>query len=147
MNIDLSEAELEKLLILAHLGEWMANATRSKPIKEFEIVASKIFALAEGTSRERLVDEDDKTGRWWPSRELEEKAHPLVDEYDDESFWEELCERLVDRDLLRKYSRKQLASMSWEERYKIREPLEFQYENELASHGLDRFGIVRDAAE
>ncbi len=147
MKFELSDEQLKNLLVLAYLGEWMANATREEPIKDYEQAASRIYALAQGTALERYVDYDDQSRRWWPSKELDEAAEPLRSDYDDETFWDELLDRLIDRDLAATYGVGILGSKDRDKYCALREPIESRYGTEFERFGIDRLKLPEGLPE
>jgi hypothetical protein len=69
-------------------------------------------------------------GTYYPTRELEEGgAHDCVDEYDNDTFWAELVDRLVRRDLIQQEGGlEKVMQMSQEERIRKMIRLEEQYQ-------------------
>lgn len=68
---------------------------------------------------------------------------PLVDEFEEETFWEELTWRMADRDLLREHGSQELQAMPRRVYMDKLFAAQHKYAEELEKHGLDRIEIVR----
>ena len=110
MKINLTKKQYETLAKTVYLGNWMANAHRTgqegDPIKkEYEEITNYIFSLASefGFSKnfehDLEYDKSDKT-----------EINKLQEEYDENTFWDELSDRLGERDFFRKYSKEERAN-------------------------------------
>ena len=66
----------------------------------------------------------------------------FIEEFENESFWNELLERLVERDLLRQLGEKTVEGLDPEEREIREEPYRRVYGDEFAMHGVDRLEIL-----
>ena len=138
MNLSLTPGQYRKLLILAHLGEWTVNAFRKDPDAGFEKAASTVYAQAREAGLEHWVDYDAHGGMYYPSADLEREAHQFIEEYDDETFWEELVERLAWRDLERRLGKAGVDGMPEPEREEALDQLTERYWREFEAHGIER---------
>ena len=64
-----------------------------------------------------------------------------IDKYDNDTFWDELIERLVERDVFREIGEARLRKMTIEERWKAEDPLREKYGIEFEKNGLDNVEI------
>ena len=64
-----------------------------------------------------------------------------IDDYDNQTFWEELIERLANRDFLAKYGEEAIQKMSFEERFTKFQEFEERYDEEFEDHGIERIVI------
>lgn len=65
-----------------------------------------IFSYAHDFGLDELVDHEEKDGdKYYPTRTFEEETdvQDLIEEYDNETFWEEIIERFSDRDFMQKF--------------------------------------------
>lgn len=138
MTLTLSDEEYRRLLVLTFLGEWMVNAIRKEPDPAYEDTASKVYSFAKGTPLEALTVFDGNKEDWTPSEKLEAEAHPLIDEYDDKTFWEELTARLTERDLMARHGERAVRSMRPDERTRAARPIAQAYTREFEDQGLNR---------
>jgi len=146
IKIGFTKEQFEILLKLIHLGEWMVNANRTgaleDPIKkEYEAITHYIFSFAKQFGFDKYVDDEDaEKGRFYPTREFEEETdiQGLREEYDEETFWAEITERLGDRDFFRNYSKKEIRKMSREERFKKLYEFIDKWGEEINEYGIER---------
>ena len=144
VTLTLSEKDYRQLLLLTFLGEWMVNAIRKDPDPAVEDAASHLYSFTRGTPLEALAGFDGAHHLWLPSEKLELEAHALIDEYDDETFWEELTARLVERDLISQYGERAVKSMHPEQRSRAAKPIAQAYTHEFEERGLDRLFVSEE---
>jgi hypothetical protein len=131
----ISAEQYKNLLLMSYLGNWIVNAHRVEADEAFEAAASRIYFHAKSAGAGRLVERDAESGRYYPTCDLEELAHPWVDAYDNETFWDELIDRLSERDLVAKHGRNACEQMTIEERFGNLEEFETRYGEEFENHG------------
>ena len=90
------------------------------------------------------VETDAETGRKyliadWDTMLQEQK----ISDYDDHTFWEELTERLAERDLAKRTGQR-VEDIDRDEDLLELKPLEDRYRHEFEEHGLDRLQIHSD---
>ncbi len=149
-NIELTKEQFLVLMKAVYLGNWMANASRTggkddPHIKEYEEILDYIFSLASRFGLEKYVDHEEKDGdRYFPTNEFEEKTnvHKLHEDYDEETFWDELPERLGDRDFYRMYSKDDWKKMTQDERFLKLQECIIKWEEEIDNNGIERLEIV-----
>ena len=144
-SIEFTKEQFLVLLKAVYLGNWLANAAREgKREEEFDKIEDYIFSKAKEFGFEKYVDFEFMGGRTcFPTNDFEEeiKIGKFHEEYDEEVFWEEIAERLGERDFFRKYSKEEKKKMSEEERFtKLYECIDAISE-ELANHGVERLEI------
>ncbi len=148
MKIDFTKKQFEVLLKLAYMGNWVANAHRTgrendKRIEKYEEMQKYLLSFAKEFGLEKYVDIDNE--EMYPSIELEEdETNELIDEYDDETFWEELTYRFMRRDFVREYGEEEISKMDTMERIKKDHPFLEKYQDEVDNYGIDRLEIVEE---
>lgn len=153
MKINITNKEYRTLLEVLEIADWVMHGHRTDDPKDrerYREFEQKIFSLAEEFGCDDLVELDQKSGRYYPTRQYEDTspAMSFIEEFVNESLWYELTERLVQRDLMRELEENTLQSLSLEERFAKEEPYEKKYDEEFQAHGLDRLEVVsgpRDA--
>ncbi|MBM3306378.1 MAG: hypothetical protein FJY79_10635 [Candidatus Aminicenantes bacterium] len=145
VHIELTRGQFLSLLKAVYLGEHMANGfrTRDEAIQEFSEIAHTLLALAEKLDFSDFVDYDEELKDYFPTKEFEEAMDPLIDDFENETFWEELSYRLALRDLVREFGEKRLKKMP---RMKYAQELferQDKYAEEERTYGLDRLEIVK----
>lgn len=146
-TIELTKKQFIALLKVVYLGNWMANANRAKNMKkEHEGIEDYIFSLAPKFGLEKYMDHEASDGeRYYPTGEFEENTdvHVLHDEYDEETFWDEMAERLGERDFFERYSLKEQKKMTKDERFtKLYECIDLYYD-EFEKSGIKRIRMRR----
>lgn len=143
--IEFSKEQFLVLMKTTYLGNWVANAHRDGSpvdpnIKEYEGAQKQILAHAKNFGFAEYVDDElAKDGEFFPTRMFEEttNTHDIIDEYNESTFWDELVERLADRDFRAKYSVLEIKKMTNDER--IEKLYEFidKWAEEINQNGLD----------
>ena len=145
MRIELTQKQYDALVKLIALGNWMANAHRveQERIVPFDELERHIRAAARGERGDGAISQDAETGAYYATWEVDDDpvVSNLVDEYDNDTFWDELLHRLVERDLERVYGHDILHDP--EHRTTLEEPFISRWDDELTEHGIQRL----DAAE
>lgn len=129
------------LLKAVYLGNWMANAYRVEGRKkEYEEIEDYIFSHAKKFGFSKYVDDElMNEGRFFPTRQFEglTDVESLRQEYDDETFWDELIHRLAWRDVVREYGEKSVQKMDGMERVTKIDEARKKYEEIFCELGLD----------
>lgn len=146
MKIDFNKKEYMALLDILEIAEWVINAhkidTQNKETV-YSKLEQKIYSYAKEMGFEELIEYDDNLKSYFPTRMFEENspAHQFIDEYDNEIFWEELIERLVERDLIDQLGVERFRIMSPVERIKKEAPLRSKYGTEFEKNGIENLRV------
>lgn len=152
MKINITNKQYLALLKVVYLGNWMANAQRDgspedKRIEEYENISDFVFSLAPQFGFEKYMSHEVSDGdRYFPTMIFEEETdvHELHEEYNENAFWDDLCEKLGERDFRKKYSQKEIQNMSDDERFaKLYECID-AWDEELVKNGIERLEIRKD---
>jgi hypothetical protein len=149
MKISLTKQEYQLLLDMLYIANWVITAHRvgeDPQTQPYEGLEQKLFSFAKEAGYENLVHYDEKFGQYFPTRELEEQslARSLIDEYDNDSFWEELAARLATRDVARRLGGfDKLAALRPMERIEKLGTREDYYNAEFVVNGLDNLRLVK----
>ena len=151
-KIELTKEQFKALLKLVYLGNWLANAQRdgsneNPHLEEYEEIENYIFSFAKRFGLRKYVDDEEAAkGKFYPTRFFEEgtDVQKLIEEYDEETFWDELIDRLGDRDFFRHYSKNEIKKMTREERFEKFYKFIDKWEDEMHEHGIERLKIIRD---
>ena len=140
MNIEFTKEQYEQLIKAVYAGNWIANANRTDDmIADFDDIEEYVLSHAKDFDLEDLatVGEEDKDA-YYPSEKLEtdEELNRVIDEYDDETFWEELIERMTIKDIFSSVSEEDLEAMKEEEFIELYETVRAKYEEEFDENGL-----------
>ena len=138
INLKLQEHELERLMKLVYLGNWLINSCRAESDAKYDALVEKVFALAEKAGRPEYADYEQELKAFVPSAVFEQEAQAYVNKYNTAIFWEELVLHLARRDLNKKGryypETTDLAGMrKWSEEV---EKAEKKYSAEFSRRGL-----------
>lgn len=146
MEIKLTKEQYEKLLDLVYLGNWMINAYRTDDyLEEYYEVMSHIFSQAEEAGLEGKVVKDEMENRYLPSYDYEESLMDFISEYDSFCFWEELVNRLAERDAVREFGSLPLDKIDLEEFLEKKDKYLRKYEQEVEENGIRHLEVVKNS--
>ncbi len=104
MKLELTQKEYRLLLDILHIAEWIMNSyvIDDRPETEkYRRLEQKILSYADEMGCKGVVDYDKELGGYFPTREIEEgSAMDFIDEYNEDTFWEELVSHLAERDFI-----------------------------------------------
>ena len=148
MKINFTSAEYRLLLDLVYLGDWMLSAHDVKDdsvqTTKYEPLVQKILSYANDAELSTLVDKSTDDGKFYTTRQFEEEGvMDIIYEYDEESFWMELIDRLAERDVRAAQPDGHLPP--FKEYLELAGPIEEQYAQEFETHGLQRLKLLPDA--
>jgi hypothetical protein len=141
MEIDLSRDEYKSLIEMMYIADWVMNAYKTEKdpsTEQYAQLEQKIYSLADQMGHHHLIEYDEELAEYFPTTLLDEgPAMQYIDEYDNDTFWDELTERLVERDLFRQVGEERLRRMTVEERLGAEDPLRDKYGPEFEEHGIE----------
>jgi hypothetical protein len=139
LQLGVTAEQFAEILRLAYLGEWLINSQHDSEHQDDGATEALqvLLALAAKLSPD-AVGQDEETGRYFVREELArawQERHVL--DYDDHVFWQELAERLAERDLATELG---LATdgLDLEEYAAQLRELRDRYWRELDQHGIER---------
>jgi hypothetical protein len=143
ISIKLTRREYMSLLTVLEIADWVLHAFTSeeppetKPYRDLE---QKFFGYAEAFGVADLVEEDPRTGKLYPTAEFEDQSPGIefIELFEDNTFWDELIDRLAFRDAVREAGEEQWDKMTHIERIRRMQPHEERYAQEFEEHGIDR---------
>ena len=150
MNIKLSNEEYKTLVDAFYIADWVLHAhisSKERPpeTKAFRKLEQKIYKLGDKFGSKDLfetIKNNDGT-KYCPNRELEEKNQEFIDEFNENSFWEELIDRLSDRDVLNSTTQKEREEMDIHKYWELKAPFEEKYDTEFNDCGIERLHIKK----
>ncbi len=132
------------LVKAVYLGNWVANAQRcghdhDPNVPEYDAIAEHLYSLAPQFGLPANIEHDLEFGDTGHAGELVR----LREEYNEEVFWSELCERLGERDFARRYTPQERQQMSEDERFERLDACVTVLEEETEEHGLERLEFMK----
>ena len=151
MKILLTKSEYRTLFDMIYMAEWMLTAFEAKPgpLKaKYHHLAQKIYSHAKEMGWESLVESSTAENEYFPTLEYEDKSgvHDLIDEFEADSFWEQLIERMTERDVYARAGTTPAQPLSHDAYSAIAEPIEKEYAREFSEHGVDNVIVTTPAA-
>jgi hypothetical protein len=142
LNISLTAKQYKKLIELAYLGEWVINAHHDTEYQDDDATDAVQALLAAHSLPE--VGRDEETKQYYMNTDWIERLYDrYILDYDDHVFWDELTERLAQRDLARTRG-VSIDDINRDDDLLELRPLEERYRDELEDHGVDRLEIASD---
>ena len=147
MKIEISKTHYKTLVKALFLANWVVNCHKTdEPDDEFERLEQYILAQGKFFDLEN-VEFDEKHGKYYHDSDFEMKTVKLLDDFVDVSFWDELIERLAERDFVNTLGEKEILKMSQDECFTKFYEFADPYEAEFADYGIDNLVIRPDAQE
>jgi hypothetical protein len=149
MTLELDRKEMENLIKLVFLGNWMVNIHQGEELEaeefedyeEYDDVLQKILACAKDAGLVSGIEEDED-GDLMPSEELDEYLSSFIEEYNDHTFWGMLIERMTSRDIAEHHSEDEIKAMDEKASIALFEKFSEKYVTEFEKHGMRRLWIV-----
>jgi hypothetical protein len=142
-KIEFTREQYILMLKLVYLGRWMASSHHDEPDKSLEEIEQYIYSYAKSFGYDDMVDFDTNYKKYYPSAELEEDLDPIISEYDDNTFWDELAWRMAERDFSQKYDEAQVLCMTSDEIFREKNILADKYFDEFRTHGIEHVNFTK----
>ena len=140
ITITVSAADYQRIVELAYLGEWFINSHHDTEFQDD--AASDVLQKVLAVQPLALVGRDVETGNYYLESEWTERLYDqYISDYDDHVFWDELIERLAQRDLAKSRGVSP-DEINREEDLRELRPLEDRYREELEGNGVERLEIT-----
>src|SRR5450631_833183 len=99
-NIEFTKEQFETLIKLVYMGEWLVNAHRlsNDHVHKFTDLEKHILSHASNYGLEKFTD--TYSGKIYHTGKLESdpEINKYIKEFANETFWDELCDRLSERE-------------------------------------------------
>ena len=146
MKIEFSKTEYRTLIELLYLAEWVLTAHDEEPDPAKErhyLLCQKLYASAKAMGCDALIENSKELRAFAPTQKLEEmeSLRDIIESYNAETFWEQLIERLIERDVTVLLPTLSKEPESPEEYWQIAAPIEERYSTEFSTNGLRRLKI------
>ncbi len=146
MKINFTKNEYRLLLDIVYLGQWMLQAYESDHSvedDEYEMLVQKIYSFGKEMGCGDLVESSKKLNKFYPTRLYEDESgiYDNIDRYNADTFWDELINRLAERDARADAEASNQEISSVEEFLKFSAPHEARYAEEFAKNGLRNLTI------
>lgn len=153
MQIELTTDEYRQLVDVLYLAEWLLTAHKvgdDPRIQSYHQLVQKLYAYTQEVGLSHLIEYAVEFDQYFPTRDLEAGTtiHKFIDEYDDETFWDELTRRLAERDLVLQLGGvDKVQKLSTEDRVRKLGQFEEYYAAEFARNGLTNLRLNMPASQ
>jgi hypothetical protein len=150
MELSFSKNELKALVELAVMADWVMTAhdieddERKDPYLK---LVQKIYAFAHKNGMNNEIEFLDDIKEYFPDENWEEKsqARSFINEFEEKTFWDELVEKLAEREMNRKLQNRQPDN--FQQHMEMFEEFAAKYAEEFAANGIDNLDIVKKSGK
>src|SRR6185437_559284 len=148
MKINFTKKEYCLLLDMVYISDWVLNSyipdAQVDGHLEHQALRKKLLSYHKDMGAEDVVSYDNKYDDYYESREYEKSLHEqFIDPYDEETFWDELADRLALQDFAKEVGDKKLQTMDHMERFTRLNELSEHYAHEFETNGLKHVQIQK----
>lgn len=139
MEIKLTKDQYENLIKMLYVSNWMMCSVRSgKDIKKYEDLENYIYSFAKEAGLEKYIEYDEKEKEYFPAEALEhdKEIEKIIEDYDEDTFWLKLIDRLATRDFIDKHGLEAIRIMNIEEAIIKKKAFIKKYEDEFEKSGV-----------
>lgn len=110
---------------------------------EHNMLVQKIYSFGNEMGCNNLIEVSKKLNEYYPTRAYEEESgvHEVIRRYNEDSFWDELIDRLAERDAHADAKTANVEINSAEDYWKFSTPHESKYADEFEKNGLRNLHI------
>lgn len=145
MKINFTKKEYRLLLEMLYLSDWMMHAhsiDHSEHSCEHEALMQRVLSFYKEMGAEDIVEPAENSNKYYEKREFEESLHHnYIDPYEENTFWEELIERLASRDAINAIGLEKFKAMEGIERSMKVDEFRKYYAKEFEQNGLENIKI------
>ncbi len=151
MKLDLSKDELKRLIDLLSISDWIicaqdVDSDEDEDKKPYLKLLQKIYGEAYRNGLKDCVEKSEDSDEFFFNDDFKEESltHQFIDEYEDACFWDNLIEKLAERDYIKETKHKEIDEVGEDdegESYRMKRfaritELEQQYNEEFEKNGL-----------
>lgn len=146
VKINLNREEYELLLEIFYIADWVLNAHKTRgddEIDRYKELEQKILSYAEEFGLQNYVVWDPDLREYHYTREFEERspAVEFIEEFEEDTFWDELVERLSMRDLVEESGEECVLEMDVHTRLEKLDEYRAKYLEEFEKNGLQNVKV------
>jgi len=144
MKINFTKKEYRLLITMIEIADWVMNSFHAQErtdTKEHRVLRNKILDHADEMGMKGCYQKNDDTYYETAEYEANSKQSEFIEEYDEESFWDQLVTRLSERDYVQKYGDEEV---DFETKIRRLTEIENRYAEEVNNFGLSNIVVVHD---
>ena len=143
LKIEFNTLLFKQLIQLVYLGRWMVASHNDDPEKSLKDIEQVVYLHARQSGFEDWIDFDANTNKFLPSEQLEDEMEPVIQEYDDLTFWDQLSWQMAERDFEKKYDPAQILCMTDDETFREKNLIADKYFDEFSVNGLNNLKLLK----
>ena len=141
MNISITKKEYRLLLDMLSVADWIMHAYAIKKEdyhKEHGVLKNKLLSYYKEMGADDLIESSDQLDDCYETNEYEQHIlNKFIKPYEDAFFWDNLVDRLAERDLIKFVGAESYSKMDLIERMAKLNELKDRYLNEFKQNGID----------
>jgi hypothetical protein len=149
IDVSLNRKEYRLLVQMIYrsllINESLVNQDNAKEHEEMCDLAEKIISYAADFDSDDIVARDMLNGTLYPSANFYGKVMDQITEYDEITFWEEITQRLADRDTINEHGMEIIKKLSEEEYLSLVTDRLIWYTEHFKMRGLDDVKVEASA--
>ncbi len=144
VNVEITNKHLLNLIKAVYLSDWVVNAHRTSDEIDSDSRSLEQYVLGTlyNAGCKDLIAFDTELNMYFVNDNLAELFHEIIDDYEDETFWDELASRLAERDYYEKNEPK-ISETDNDRAKRVADifSLEDKYNEEFEEFGISRVSI------
>jgi hypothetical protein len=145
ISLEITEKDYRKLVELVYLGVVLHHTYSDKEYKSMHKAEQAIYSQARKFGCEDLVNFEPKLNHFQVTHDLMDRMDLFHVEYDYNTFYEELIERLAEKEFMKYYTSDQVRAMPQEKKDEALKYLRDKYDAAAMQGGLEK--ILEKAKE
>jgi hypothetical protein len=137
VNLELSSEQYKELIKLVYIGDWVIDEPENIVMND---LVQQIFSKAKESGHAGMIDFDKKMNLYMPSETFDDEVADIVDDYEEECFWDHLIYRMSEKDLEAKMGEK-MKKLTNEEIINLIDPISEKYLKEFEENGIDNLVV------
>jgi len=137
VSLELSPEQYKELLKLVYVGDWVIDETENIVMND---MVQTILSKAEEAGLKGLVEFNKEQNIFVPSLQLDEEVIDIINDYEDDCFWDTLIFGLAERDAEKDLG-DDIDDKPLEEKLELLEPYTKKYIKEFEENGLDNVKV------
>lgn len=144
MKMDFTNEEFAALFDMINLADWILHAHKTGgQDDEYGKLQQKILSHAKDFGLGETVNFQEEFDCYSFTRDYEasEKFEGVIEEYNNQTFWDELIPRLAERDVVRRIGREHFNALPPNVRIELLDEREKFYADEFETNGLASLNV------
>lgn len=136
------------LTLAERVADWDDDKEITSELASYIHLREAIFSQVKSHGYDNLIEYDEASQEHQLTLAFDDACHyaDFFNEFREDTFWLELVDHMVDRDLLQRLGEEKFSKLSLEQLEVLSEDLEKRYWPELEKNGLRNFYIVHPQA-